>query len=211
MNIINRVLLSGMVMAAMIFTGCKKETTKNVSKTFKVPVITIKGSALVTLAVGTVYTDAGADYLGENGQVTALQSSSSNVNTAVPGLYFVTYTKESESGAFESEEVRLVAVTSVNDPVDYSGTYFRSAGPANAIVTKVANGVYKVNNPGGSPTGTGVDVYFVETAPGTFVAPSQPTAVGPFAVNTITFTATGSSWKVVNSGYGTQLRTFVKQ
>ena len=210
MKIINSVLLSGLV-AALVFTGCKKETTKNVSKIYTVPTITLKGSTLVILPVGGTFTDAGADYVGEDGSTTTIQSSSNNVNTAAAGLYLVNYTKTSASGVYETEEQRLVAVTSVNNPVDYSGTYFRSAGPANMIVTKISNGVYKVTNPGGSPAGTGVDVYFVETAPGVFVAPSQPTSVGPFAVIEIAFTATGATWRVQNSGYGTGVRTFVKQ
>lgn len=210
MKFINKALLSGL-MATLIISGCKKESTKNVSQLFTVPIITIKGSELVTLAVGASYTDAGADYTGEDGNTSPLAATSTDVNTGAAGLYFVNYKKTSASTAFETEETRLVSVTSVNDPVNYSGEYLRAATGASCFVEKVANGVYKVTNPGGAPTGTDVVVYYVETAVGTFVCPSQPSTAGPFGVNEIAFTPTGASWRVVNSGYGTGVRTFAKQ
>jgi Domain of unknown function (DUF5011) len=210
MKILYRTILSA-VMATVLFAGCKKETTKNVSKIFTVPVIELKGDDVVILPVGGAYTDAGSDYTGEDGQVTALPSSSNNVNVNAPGLYFVNYEKESASGVYETEATRLVAVTSVNNPVDYSGTYYRALTNLNISIERVAPGVYKVTNPGGAATGTNVVVYFVETALNTFVAPSQPSTAGPFGVNEIAFTPTGVSWKVAAAGYGTGVRTFVKQ
>lgn len=210
MKLIYKLFISG---AAILFLlpGCKKSTTENVSKIFKVPVIDLKGKEIVTLNVGGTYTDIGADYIGEDGQTTAIQSSSSNVNVNAPGLYAVTFQQTSASGIYESEAVRLVAVTSVNNPVDYSGTYFREATAVNAYVEKIAPGVYKVTNPGGAAAGTDVVVYFVETALNTFIAPPQPTTAGEMSVIEIAFTGTGSSWKIVNPGYGTGPRVFVKQ
>lgn len=210
MKLIYRITLSSLL-ALVVLAGCKKETTKNVSKVFKVPVIDLKGKDIVTLTVGTAYTDEGANYIGEDGQSAAIQSSASNVNVNTPGLYFVTFQKTSASGIYETEAVRLVAVTSVNNPVDYSGTYLREATGVNCFVQKVAPGVYKVTNPGGAAAGADVVVYYVETALNTFICPQQPTTAGPFGVIEIAFTGTGSSWKVQNSGYGTGVRTFVKQ
>jgi hypothetical protein len=204
-------ILLSFALLALLAAGCKKDTTENVSKIFKVPSITLKGSKVVSIPVGGSYTDVGAEYTGEDGQVSLLAASSNNLNATKPGLYFVTYTKTSASGLYETEAVRYIAVTSVNNPVDRSGTYNRPATGVNCFVKKVGNGVYEVTNPGGAAAGVDVVVYFVETALNTFVCPEQPTTAGPFAVIEIVFTDTGSSWKVVNAGYGTATRTFVKQ
>src|SRR5690242_18217050 len=105
MQIRNSIIWSGLVVI-LVLAGCKKETTKNVSKIFTVPTLTLKGNALVILPVGGAYTDAGAEYVGEDGTKTTIQSSSSNVNTATPGLYLVNFEKPSASGAFQSEGTR---------------------------------------------------------------------------------------------------------
>lgn len=201
------------LVAGVLFAGCKKETTDGVSKTVKVsyPEITLNGQELVILGVGANYTDAGAKLKDDiSGQVSDIQPTTSNVNTANPGLYQVNFTAANANG-FETSVTRLVAVTSVNNPVDYSGTYLRAATGEKAFVTKVAPGVYKVVNPGGAAVGRNTEVYFVETAPDVFVAPSQPTDAGPMSVINIKFTPTGATWNVLNVLYGTGVRTFVKQ
>ncbi|MCU7552387.1 DUF5011 domain-containing protein [Chitinophagaceae bacterium LB-8] len=195
---------------SMLFS-CEKETTDNVSKVFSVPYINIKNGDVISIPVGTSYTDAGAEYTGEEGTTTPIQAASNTVNTTKPGLYLVTYSQTSTSGAYETVATRYVAVTSVNDPVDYSGTYLRQATNENAFVTKVGNGMYSVQNPGGAAVGRGIVIYYVETALHVFEAPPQPTVDGPFAAEDISFTATGASWRVDNEHYGTALRFFVKQ
>ncbi|WP_462250333.1 immunoglobulin-like domain-containing protein [Ferruginibacter sp.] len=196
--------------AALSLFSCKKETTKDVSQVYKVPSIALKGDDVVTVAIGAAYTDAGAKYTAEDGTVSDIQSTSSNVNTAVAGLYLVNYAVTSKSGIYQTEASRLVAVTSVNNPVDRTGTYLRAATGVNCFVKKIANGVYEVTNPGGAGVGAHTVVYFVETTLNTFVCPTQPTDAGDFAVIEINFTATGASWRVQNAGYGTGVRTFTK-
>lgn len=204
------ILIIGLI-AISILPGCKKETTDNVSKIYKVPTIELLGDAVVSLAVGAPYTDAGAKFHDEDGTTSSITPTTNPVNTAVPGLYQVTFKKKSKSQIYEAEATRIVAVTSVNDPKNYSGNYLRAATGVSAFVQKVANGVYQVTNPGGAAVGVDVVVYFVQTNLTTFVAPTQETTAGPFSVEAITFTATGASWRVVNAGYGTAIRTFVKQ
>ena len=201
------------IIAIFFLASCEKETTADVSRTVKVtyPTITIKGDQLVILPVGGTFSDAGATLLDDiSGASTSIQATKGTVNTAVPGLYVLTYAASNANG-FEASASRLIAVTSINNPIDRSGTYKRTATGVNAVITKVANGVYRVKNPGGAGVGENLVVYFVETALNTYVAPTQPTADGPTSVTNINFTATGATWNVVNSGYGTALRTFVKQ
>lgn len=201
------------LVAGSLLTACKKETTNNVSKTVKVsyPEITLNGAELVKVAVGATYTDAGAKLKDDiSGKITDIQPTSSNVNTANPGLYTVNFTAANENG-FETSVTRLVAVTSVNNAIDYSGTYLRTATGEKAFVTRVAAGVYKVVNPGGATIGRATTVYFVETSPDVFVAPNQPSDAGTISVINIKFTSTGATWNVLNVLYGTGQRVFIKQ
>lgn len=200
------------VVSILIFSGCEKETTDNISQIVKVsyPEVTLNGDALMVIPVGA-FTDPGAKVKDDvTGQVTDIKATSGAVNPAQAGLYFLEY-EASNANGFKSMVRRTVAVTSVNDPVDYSGTYLRPATGVNVYITKVGNGVYKVQNPGGAATGTDVVVYFVETEPNKFVAPAQPSTAGSFAVNDITFNLPNASWSVVNATYGTAPRTFIRQ
>lgn len=203
------------VLSILLLNACKKETTKNVSKVYKVPSIALKGSEAISLPVGGAYVDAGATYTAEDGTVSTIQPKTNTVNTAVPGIYYVTFEETSASGVFHTETTRTVAVTFQGGTTDYSGTYKRSATGVNAFVTKVANGLYKVQNPGGAAGHEGVIVYFIETALNTFAGPTQEEAglhLGPIRIVEIVFTATGGSWKILDSPYyGTGTRSFVKQ
>jgi hypothetical protein len=212
MKLINKIS-TAFLLALFVLAGCKKDTTADVSKAVKVsfPAIALNGNAVVIVAVGAAYTDAGGKLTDDiTGAVSDIQPTSSNVNTAIPGLYVVTYSATNANG-FETSASRLVAVTSVNNPIDRSGTYLRTATGVNCYITKLASGVYKVTNPGGAGVGANTIVYMVETALNVYSAPSQPTNAGAFAVININFTPTGATWNVVNAGYGTGTRTFVKQ
>ena len=205
-------ILSLAAITMLALASCKKDT-ENVSKEVKVsfPTIALNGSAIVTLKVGAAYTDAGAKLTDDiSGNVTDIQPASNNVNTAQAGLYSVEYSAANANG-FEAKAARAVAVTNVTGTVDRSGTYNRAATGLNCIITKVADGVFKVVNPAGAGAGVNTVVYFVETTPGTYTCPTQPTDAGPMSVININFTATGATWNVVNAGYGPGQRIFVKQ
>lgn len=203
-------LLASVVMVLAV--SCSK-TTDDVSKIVDVsfPTIDLNGPEIVRLNVGATYTDQGAELTDDiTGATSDIDPVSDNVNTAQPGLYFVQYSASNANG-FTTNAVRFVAVTNVTGGVDISGTYTRTATGIPAIITKVAEGVYKVQNPGGAAAGLNTVVYFVETSPGVFIAPPQPTpADGIMAVNEIVITPTGASWKVDNPGYGTATRTFTR-
>jgi hypothetical protein len=212
MKLINKISIA-VLMPLLIFVSCKKDTTDNVSKVVKVsyPEITLNGNELAVVAVGAPYNDAGAKLKDDiTGAISDIQPASSNVNTAQPGLYVVTYSASNSNG-FETTATRLVAVTSVNNPIDRTGTYLRSATGINCFITKIANGVYKVQNPGGAGIGVNTFVYMVETATNVYVAPPQPTDFGEMSVININFTATGVTWNVINPSYGTGQRIFLKQ
>jgi hypothetical protein len=193
--------------------GCKKEDTAHVSKEVAVsfPEITLKGDEVVVLPVGGTYTDAGATLKDDvTGATSDIGPTTSDVNTAEAGLYLVTYAASNANG-FETSVTRYVAVTSVVSPVNRAGTYLRELTGINCYIDKIADGVYKVTNPGGAGAGVNTVVYFVETEPNVYVCPEQPTDAGTMSVENINFTATGSTWNVNNAGYGSQQRIFTKQ
>lgn len=211
----NKTIILLVALITLTLGACEKDDTAHVSKVFTVPVITLNGEKAVSIPVGGSYTDEGAKYIGENGEETTLQATSTNINTAQPGLYVMRYQKISESGIYETEAERVVVVTSVNNPVDYSGTYVRPATGVSINITKVSNGLYRVQNPGGFGGAPGTVIYFAEIAPNTFIAPLQLTVEGEMEVTEINFilddgVPVGATWRVRNAGYGTGMRTFEK-
>lgn len=199
------------VTLTMLFAACSKDTD-DVSKlvTVSYPEVTLKGESIVTLQVGAAYTDAGATVKDDiTGQTSDLTPADSNVDPSAPGLYLVQFLAANANG-YEASKTRVVTVTSVTNSIDYSGNYVRSNGQI-CVITKIDNGVYQLNNPGGAPGADDVIIYMVEAGPGTFVAPAQPSVVGSFALVGIKIIGPVASWTVDNAGYGTQVRTFVKQ
>ena len=198
----------------LLITGCKKETTDDVSKTVKVtfPGIVLNGPELVIVAQGANYVDAGAKLTDDiTGAISDIQPTSSNVNTAVPSLYTVTFSASNANG-FQTSVSRLVAVAGTTGTVDRTGDYLRTATGVHCFITKLANGVYKLENPAGFSGSTDMVVYMVETAPDVYSCPEQPSAgYGIVSVININFTATGVSWNVINPGFGTGARIFIKQ
>src|ERR1044071_1675755 len=125
---------------AFCMLGCKKTTTDNVvTKVVEphYPTITLNGQEIVRVPVNGSYTEAGA--VGkddETGATTNLVPVSNNVDFTKSGLYTVQYLTRNSDG-YETAATRYIAVTSVNNPVDYSGTYLRPATGVNVFVTKV--------------------------------------------------------------------------
>src|SRR5215212_6656923 len=142
----------------VLHTGCEK-TTENVTTKIVEPhfaTITLNGEEIVHIPVNGSYTESGA--IGkddESGATTNLTPISNDVDATTPGLYTVQYLTRNGDG-YETTSTRYVAVTSVTNPIDYSGTYVRTTNGVEVIVTKVDDGVYKVQNPGGAPGADGI-------------------------------------------------------
>lgn len=212
MKLIPKILFA-LLLPALVITGCKKDTTANVSKAVEVsfPEITLNGNPLIVIATGAAYTDAGAKLKDDiTGAITDIQPTSSNVNTALPGLYLVNYSAANANG-FETAATRVVVVTSVASLINRTGTYLRTATGVNCFITKISEGVYQLKNPAGFSGSPNTIVYMVETAPNVYRCPPQPSDFGTLSVININFTATGVTWNVINPGFGTGTRTFVKQ
>jgi Domain of unknown function (DUF5011) len=202
------------ICAVLLFMySCKKETTAKISKEVAVsfPAITLKGDELMILPVGGTFAEPGAILKDDvTGKESDLQPVSNDVNTAVPGLYVVLF-KAANANGFETTVGRKVAVTSVTGTTNVAGDYIRSSNGIAMTIEKLAEGVYKITNPGGAGAGTATTVFMVETEKGVYTCPDQPNDAGFMTVTDIAFSATGVVWRVLNAGYGTQLRSFEKQ
>jgi len=83
-----------------------------------VPVITLTGDATVTIEVGTTYTDAGATAIDNyDGDITSSIVTVNPVDTAVVGVYTVTYNVTDANGNAAAEVTRTVTVVDTTVPV----------------------------------------------------------------------------------------------
>jgi hypothetical protein len=213
-----KILLS--VFAITILISCNKtdynypEGTVAGSRITNFPLLSIKGERLMTVKVGDAYTEPGVD--ATEGGATIPYTTDGAVNTAVPAVYTLTYSAVNKDG-FSASVFRTVVVYSTDASAaanDLSGDYARSTNGSIASWTKIAPGVYTVFNPGGAP-GTNVTIIAINPTGFTIKIPVQPIGEGGTPITSSDEVYTNSdppkyTWKIVNSGYGTALRTFTK-
>jgi len=183
------------------------------SKIVYFPSVTIKGDRLMFVTQGTTFTDPGADAL-LNG--TAVQfTTTGTVDANTPGIYELVYAASNPEG-FSASDWRTVVVIG-NDIVsnDFSGVYLRPATGITSTWTKLEDGIYSVENPGGS-AGVGLTVMAVNYTGTKIAIPHQISPdFGEVSSSDESYTLTPApptySWVFHAGGYGTALRTFVKQ
>jgi len=202
--------------------GCaKKETFNNTgekvgeSRVIFFPIMTLTGDRYVAVNAGGSFTDPGA--VGTVGDTEVPVTVAGNVNTNTPGVYTVTYTASNSDG-FSASVIRTVVVYSTDASAaanDFSGTYLRTSNGVASTWSKLAPGVYKVVNPGGATSGTGLTAVAINPTGITIKIPSQVTSDGSVsssADEVYTNSAPAKyTWRFFNPTYGTGLRTFVKQ
>lgn len=206
--------------------SCKKDNfnypkdTVAGSKIIYFPTIAIKEDKFVAITQGAGYADSGAVAILNGAPVTYTTSMTIDANTA-PGVYRINYTAANAEGytASDARVVVVVPTAVASDPViaanDFSGTYLRALTGVTSTWTKIANGVYTVENPGGS-SGVGLRVIVTNYSGTSIDMPSQdsPDFGGTVSSTDATYSTTPPatySWVFNASGYGTSTRTFVKQ
>jgi len=185
------------------------------------PAVSIQGEDLVVLNQGEPYTEAGATAT-LNGQPIQYTTSDS-VNTAVPGVYNLTYSAQNEEGNTASAWRTVVVIGTDVAANDFSGTYMRYVGGApfgeTSTWTKTGTGIYQVENPGGAATGHGYNVIAVNYQ-GRNVAIPQQNATDPEGASGVVSSSEAVfsseepltyTWTFFAGGYGTAPRTFVKE
>ncbi len=191
--------------------SCEKET-KDISRVTYFPEIEVKGEQWQQIAVGGTFTDAGAIATAGATEIPVTTQGEVDVNT--PGVYTIEYSAVNSDG-FSVKNYRYIGVIdpSVTE-TDISGVYKRNAGALGlSTVTKISGNLYRTNNVGGvaAPTDA-TSVYFYYYNVGEIDAPFQDNGFNEFeCIDESISEGVSYSWVVLNSGYGTALRTFVKQ
>jgi len=210
------------VVAALAVAGCKKKlNTVSTVVTASYPTITIVGAPYISIPVGGAYTlPAATAYDSFYKERPLVVKNLGTLDNTTPGLYTVTYSARNSNG-FEGTASVYVAVTNVSDTFDLSGWYLRSADPNRvAFITKLARGLFMTSNVGGADTG---DISTGPRVSAIFVVPSLTTVdFGSQLTSNGTLTAASESlmlavgdteiaYSINLNGFGTQIRTFVKQ
>ncbi len=210
-----------MLSLVAVFTSCEKDEINNtdtrvgVSDVTFYPILSLKGQQYMAVPLNGTWTDPGVD--AKEAGATITYATTGTVNTAVPGVYRLTYSAQNKDG-FSASLNRWVAVYSTDATAaanDLSGNYARSTNGSVAVWTKLAPGVYRVDNPGGAP-GTNLTVIVFNPTGLTIKIPLQTsndgnTTTSSDEVYTLTPAPAKYSMVILNAGYGTALRTFTKQ
>lgn len=202
------------MIALTLFTAssCEEDkVTEGISTITFYPVITLKGEQWNQVPVGGTFTDPGAT--ATEGETEIQVKVSGTVDTKTPGVYVITYDAVNKDG-YSSTEYRYIGVISPAASVDITGNYKRNAGAEGVSkVTKVSGNLYRADNVGGvAVPAPGDAVLFYYFDKGKLGVPYQLTSGNSFEATDATIKEGVSySWVVINPGYGTALRTFVKQ
>ncbi|MDP4197228.1 MAG: DUF5011 domain-containing protein [Bacteroidota bacterium] len=222
MKKIKLIILFSLIGSLFFLGSCKKDLeTEGVSRITYFPEFKVTGDVAQSVIVGSTYTDPGVKAY-ENGAEIPVKITGS-VDSKTPGAYVLTFTATNKDG-YSAYVYRVVGViTSDAAADDLSGSYQRNAGKKGiAVWEKVANGIYTCSDVGGAQLNA--SVYVVNIKKGIIVVPNQPlSGIGGSPVSCLN--GDGSSeipfvfgpagtisyqWAVINSGYGTAVRQFVK-
>jgi hypothetical protein len=180
------------------------------------PTLQLKGDQYMAVPLNGTFTDPGVE--AKEGTSAIKYTTTGSVNTSTTGVYQLTYSAVNKDG-FSASTSRWVAVYSTDasaEANDFSGTYLRAATGVNSFWTKLAPGVYKVDNPGGAASGSTLSIIVFNPTGLTIHAPSQKSNDGntsSTASETYTLSPAPAkySWVFNNPGYLASTRTFTKQ
>ncbi|MDR6944552.1 immunoglobulin-like domain-containing protein [Mucilaginibacter pocheonensis] len=221
--------LAILTISSILLTACNKDNFNykagyvGQSKITNYAVFTVKGATAVSgvnytaVAKGSAYTEPGVE--AKAGSATLKVTTKGTVNTSTPGVYVISYSATNSDG-FDATAQRFVVVYSTDATAasnNFSGNYARNTNGSIAAWTKLAPGVYAVNNPGGAP-GTNLTVVVFNNTGNKVFIPEQVSSDGSVTSSDNESTVAGPggtltqySMKIVNPGYGTSVRTFIKQ
>ena len=204
-----------------IFSCKKKANDPSTLVTPSFPTITLTGSQFYSIQVGgtlpSISATAYDSFYNETDNVLIDQSTLDNTT---PGLYQVSLSATNKYG-FIGYNAVYIGVTSASASLNLAGSYIRLATPGRvAHVTKLGTGLFMTDNVGGvditdPTTGAAIPAVFVVTSDSTIDFGSQMTAAGTLTASqqglTLVPGDTTLSYALALTGFGTQLRTFVKQ
>lgn len=214
----------GLALICLSIVSCKKdnfnypEGTVGSSKITYYPIVTLKGDQLMAVTKGSTFTDPGVDAIEGSNPIKATVKGSVDTNT--PGVYTLVYTAVNKDG-YSATTYRNVAVSAPDATAadnDFSGSYLRAATGVSSVWTKLVPGAYKVVNPGGAVGADNIVVLVLNQTGLKITMPSQTASSGTVSSTSETTTAGSAAgtlrqytWVFLSPGYGTGVRTFVKQ
>ncbi|MND44860.1 hypothetical protein D3C80_357090 [compost metagenome] len=204
----------------MVGLSCKKYDTTypegyvGTSKITQYPILTLNGDRYMAFVNGGTFVDPGATAKAGDQDVPVTVTGS--VDSSTPGVYTLTYSAVNSDG-FSASVNRTVIIATVDASAennDFSGNYARNTNGSVAVWTRIAPGVYTVFNPGGAP-GTNLTVVVVNSTGTEIEIPEQAASDGSPTSSSDEVYSLGPpatyKWVILNPGYGTALRTFIKQ
>jgi hypothetical protein len=183
----------------MTYSSCKKEDFNypegyvGISKVTKYATFTMKGDAYQSIVKGGTYTEQGVTAKEGSSDLTVKVSGS--VNTAVAGLYIITYSATNGDG-FPATVNRYIAVLPSAEVAGstIAGDYNYATGGTTATITKLAPGFYQADNIWSAATT--ISAYLISVDGQSIIVPTQANAFGTLSG---TGTLAGSSLKYVVS------------
>lgn len=217
-----KILYSILLFSALVSTSCERDReTDDVSQVSNLANVTVQGDELMSILVGTPYTDLGATAF--EGEEELELTTVGSVDASTPGVYFITYSATNSDG-FKTVKNRIVTVTTPEvASANLAGKYQRNGGVFGISTwEKVGDGIYKCTDVGGAKLPDQY-VYVFNIKENVVVVPNQRlggvgsnvTCLNAEGGEEITFTpgpigTTSYKWVVINSGYGTALRSFIR-
>lgn len=199
----------------MTYSSCKKEDFNypegyvGISKITKYATFNMKGDAYQSLVKGGTYTEQGVTAKEGSSDLTVTVSGS--VNTAVAGLYVISYSATNGDG-FPATINRYIAVLPSAEVAgaNIAGDYNYATAAATATITKLAPGFYQASNIWSALTT--ISAYLISVDGQNIIIPSQANAFGTLSG---TGTLVGTSLKYVatipEQGISNSTRSWVKK
>lgn len=155
-----------------------KEGTVGSSRITSFPVFDFKGDPAMAILKGSTFTDPGVT--AKEGDKDLPVTVNGSVNTAVAGFYKLEYVAVNTDGFSASTQRFVIVSPGPETPgVNISGEYLPIGGaPANAIVTKLGNGVYHTTNCWGGGSTVTIPAYFFCLDGATVSIPLQDLGTG---------------------------------
>jgi len=209
-----KIIMSVVCIAVLFLGSCDDESTGGVSDTTDFAVLNIIDGSEIIIPQDDPWTDPGADVTlaGEPFPFTT----STVVDTSVPGVYYITYEAVNDLGFTASATRTVVVVSTAPSIYNLAGNWARTNGSPGTCV-QVSDREYTYDNAGGVTGANQLTIRFINVNDDEIYIPFQENA-SPSGLSVRSFTP-GSitdndhwSWSLAASGfYGTFTRNFVRQ
>jgi len=213
----NKISILAILFVTLMFVGCKKDDTENVSRVTYPTYFTVNGSPFISSPLGQpveISPDLVEVKTKDGSSFTKRVTGAVNINEV--GTYELLYEGTNSDGVVK----QLSLYVGIYDPEaaknNFEGTWARTANGIEVTIKKVSPCLYVIDNIGGVDPVTNpawsFPVYFYNLEGGNLIFPEQPNPLGgTITCEDATYSNSKLSWVVIGSGFGTAPRTFVKK